>query len=93
MANMQELENNGRYKTLYTYDNKVNFISEDPYGFWRISLDRGAVSKELAAQRFTTYSEALKAAEKYYAEKNEVLSPVPYVKPELQTKKTRIQGK
>ena len=93
MAHMKEIDNNGRHKVLYTYDNKVNFVSEDPYGFWRIYLDKGQVSKELAAQRFTTYSEALKAAEKFYADKNETLSLVPFVKPVLETKKTRVQGK
>jgi len=84
---MQEIEADGRHRVLYTYDNKVHFVGEDPFGFWRAYLDKGQLTKELTNQRFTSYQEAFKAVSKYYEDKREVLSKTPIEKPVLETKK------
>jgi dTDP-D-glucose 4,6-dehydratase len=90
MAYMHELDDSdGRHRVLYTYDNKVHFVSEDPYGLWRTYLDKGQMSKEMVTQRFTSFSEALKVVTQYYKEKNEVLSREPVVKPVLALKNTK----
>lgn len=49
-------------------NNKINLTREDPYGFWRISFDRGAVPVSLSGS-FTTLDKALGAAKTYMANK------------------------
>jgi hypothetical protein len=54
-----------------TYDvgnNKINITRHDPFGFWRISYQRGAVPSQLDGQ-YTSIEEARRAVEAYLAEK------------------------
>lgn len=62
-----------RERHLKLWGNIVKFRCSDPYGFWKISLDKGNLPPKLKGE-YTTYDEAVKAAKNYYEnEKGKIL--------------------
>lgn len=83
-----EQEENKRVISLKS-GNKVICTRSDPYGFWGISFERGAVPAELKGS-YTTFSNALKAIDLWIQKNNkEVGEPDPI--PELKYKKVKKQ--
>ena len=55
-------------RTIDVESNIVNVKRLDPYGFWKCSLNRGAIAPELSGQ-YTSFYEAERAVIAYYSGK------------------------
>ena len=83
-----EREENKRTISLKS-GNKLICTRTDPYGFWSISFERGAVPNELKGS-YTTFNNAMRAIELWVERSNkEVGDPDPI--PELKYKKVKKQ--
>jgi hypothetical protein len=67
--------NNGKAHKIVTTGNTVHFTSEDPYGFWRMTLDKGGLPAKYQGS-YTTLAQAIQAAQAWITEKKlEVILP------------------
>ena len=59
----------GRHRVFHLENgNKIHIKAEDPYGFWRINLDKGNLPEKLKGM-YTSVEMARKDVERYLAEK------------------------
>lgn len=89
----------GRKRTLKTETCIITFECRDPYGFWKISTDKGTLPVYLRGE-YTTFASALRDVNRYVndqrlnilaASDNEELKPIDRTSaiPELKYKKAR----
>lgn len=74
-------ENNGKSHKIVLPNNVIYLTSEDPYGFWKISLERGQLPEKYKGG-YTSFSMALRDAETWFKEKK--LEPILPTKEERQ---------
>lgn len=62
-------ESSGKHRIIDLGNNKMHIKSEDPHGFWYITLAHGALPSDFAGA-YTSFSLALAAANQYLTKKN-----------------------
>lgn len=70
-------EHMGKYRKIELENNTVHIRSEDPFGFWYISLQKGQVPEKLKGA-YTTFDQALRDVNYWLKNKKE---PISFTKP------------
>lgn len=66
-------EHGGKSHKITLPNNTVHIRCEDPYGFWKISLEKGQLPEKFKGE-YTTLTQAIRAAETWCSEKK--LEPI-----------------
>ncbi len=74
-------EHQGKYRKVEIENNIVHIRSEDPYGFWKISLQKGQLPEKLKGA-YTSFDQALRDVNLWLKDKKEF-----YIPSETATKK------
>lgn len=83
-----------KHRALYIYNNVIHFKSEDPYGFWRVYLDKGLLPAYIHKNIYTDLENAVKDIMKWAYDSKEEVSTTPIEKtPEPETKQVPKQKK
>ncbi len=65
-------EHMGKFRKIEIERNVVHIKCEDPYGFWKISLEKGQLPERLKGS-YTTFDQALREVNRWLKDKKEPL--------------------